>query len=159
MAIPTLRSPTIRSGGIIPDTHTANGLGVSPALDWRRTPPGRPNLTIIVRSWASDGGDEIVHWLVYDIPAFIGGLEEDAGESQLWTIGLNSHGSASYLPFAGTNPRQARFEFYASRSPTGLDDPATWEDVSEILGQQSALGPYGFEAYDVDLPMLMGLSK
>lgn len=159
MAIPTLRSPTIQYGGLIPVTHTAQGAGVSPALSWRRPPPGRPFLTIVVRSWLVSGGDEIVHWLAYDIPEFLGGLAEDVGQGAIWTAGLNSDGDAVYLAFPGTDARRARFDMFASRSQTGLDGPTTWEDISDILEKQNALGSFGFEAYDASLPALLGVSK
>lgn len=156
VAIPTLRSPTISAGGLIPNTHTASGLGISPALNWRRLPPGRPYLTIAVRSWLTVGGDEIVHWLAFDIPEFLGGLKEDVGQGSSWTTGHNSNGDANYLPFAGEQPRRVRFDMFASRSPTGLDGPAPWEDISKFLEKHDALGAFGFEAYHANLPALMG---
>lgn len=159
MAIPTLRSPTIQSGGLIPATHTAQGACVSPALNWRRPPPGRPYLTITVRSWLASGGDEIVHWLAYDIPEFLGGLVEDVGQGKIWTLGLNSDGHAAYLAFLGTDARRVRFDMFASRFQTGLDGPTTWEGISDILKKQDALGPFGFEAYDASLPALLRVSE
>ena len=159
MGIPTLRSPTIPQGGLIPDTHTANGQGVSPALNWRRPPPGKPYLTIVAHSWLPSGGDEIVHWLVFDLLEFIGGLKEDAGQGPGWTVGFNADGNADFLAFSGKDPRRVRFDMYASRSPTGFDGPASWSDISEYLRKTGALGPFGFEAYDVSLPKLLGVSS
>ena len=159
MAIPTLRSPTIQSGGLIPETHTAQGAGASPALEWRRIPPGRPFLTIVARSWLVSGRGETVHWLVFDILEFFGGLPQDAGQSANWTVGLNSNGDATFDPFPGTDPRRVRFDLFASSAPTGLDGPASWADIAATLKEQKALGPYGFEAYDASLPTLLGVSR
>ena len=159
MAIPTLRSPTIPAGGLIADRHTTVGMGISPALSWRRPPPGHPYLTVVVRSWLPNGTDENIHWLVFDVPEFFGGIQENVGHDPNWATGQNSNGDASYLPFSGTRPRQARFEMYASRSVIGLDGPASWEDISVFLKKQESLGPFGFVAYDASLPALVEQSQ
>jgi len=158
MAIPTLSAATIPAGGVIPKMHTAKGQKASPALNWRRIPPGRPYLTIVIRSWLVPERKEIVHWLLYDIPEFLGGIEQDVKQSSGWTTGLNSDGNARYLPFAATDPRRVRFDMFASRQPTGLDGPTSWDEIAKLLKTGNALGPFGFEAYDASLPALMGVS-
>lgn len=156
MGIPTLRSPSIPNGGLIPNRHTATGPGLSPALIWRRPPRGRIYLTIVARSWRITGGDEVVHWLIFDAFSFLGGLAEDAGQGAGWTTGVNSDGDARFLPFSGVEPRRVAFEMFATRAPTGLDEPTDWAEISRWLGSQDARGPYGFTAYDADLPALLG---
>jgi len=118
-----------------------------------------PYQSIVVRSWRVSRQDEIVHWLVYDLWEFVRTLPQDAGHSANWTVGLSSDGKDAYLPFPGTEPRIARFEMYASREATGLKAPAPWSEVSQILQQQRAFGPFGFEAYDANLPTLMGVPR
>ena len=155
MAIPTLRSPTVPSGGLVPEKHTSKGEGISPALEWRRIPNGHLYMTTIVRSWSLSGVDECVHLLVYDAFEFLGGLAENIAANGSWTLGYNSTGAVGYLPFGRKEPRRAQFEVFASKTSTGLDGPTSWEEIERHLKKQEAVGPFGFEAFDAALPELM----
>lgn len=76
----TLTSSAFEAGGPIPPIHTCDGNDISPPLSWTGLPPGTKSLALIVddpdapdpaapqRTW--------VHWVLYDIPADAGGLEQ-----------------------------------------------------------------------------------
>ncbi len=81
----TLRSPAFETGAGIPRRHTCQGADLSPPLTWADPPAGTRSLALTVvdpdvpdpaapeRSW--------VHWVVYDLPADVRALPENAGAS------------------------------------------------------------------------------
>jgi Raf kinase inhibitor-like YbhB/YbcL family protein len=78
-----LRSPAFEPGAEIPRRHTCEGQDVSPPLAWSDPPAGTRSLALVVhdpdvpdpaapkRTW--------VHWVVYDLPADLRALAENAG--------------------------------------------------------------------------------
>ncbi len=67
----TLESPAWADGGLIPATHTQAGGDVSPPLEWRGAPEGTRTFVLVVRDLdavAPGGGDDLLHWLVWNIP-------------------------------------------------------------------------------------------
>jgi Raf kinase inhibitor-like YbhB/YbcL family protein len=81
----TLVSPAFAPGGEIPILHTCEGKDVSPALTWSGAPDGTRAFALIVDD--PDAPDPAaprmtwVHWVLYDLPADVGGLP--AGVSAL----------------------------------------------------------------------------
>ena len=75
-----LSSPAFAHQAAIPATYTCEGRDVSPALQWRGTPPGTKSLVLIVDD--PDAPDPRaprvtwVHWVLYDIPVDTSGLPE-----------------------------------------------------------------------------------
>jgi len=83
----SLRSSAFEPGATIPRRHTCQGEDVSPPFAWSDPPPGTRSFALIVddpdvpdpkapvRHW--------VHWVVYDLPAGVGALAENAGAGAL----------------------------------------------------------------------------
>jgi len=77
-----LTSSALAEGETIPLTYecgpplVADGPGdnVSPPLTWTAGPPGTQSYAIVMRD--TDAGD-LVHWVIYDIPATVTSLPED----------------------------------------------------------------------------------
>jgi len=75
-----LSSTAFEHLGKIPRRYTCEGEDVSPPLSWTNPPPGTESLTLLVED--PDAPDPQapkmtwVHWILYDIPADVRGLEE-----------------------------------------------------------------------------------
>lgn len=82
-----LTSPNFTAQGEIPRIHTCQGSDVSPALGWSEVPPGTRSLALIVDD--PDAPDPAapkmtwVHWILYNLPADMGGLAEGIARSAL----------------------------------------------------------------------------
>ena len=67
----TLESPAFADGGLIPAAHAQTGRDVSPPLTWTGAPEGTATFVLVVRDLdavAPGGGDDLLHWLVWNIP-------------------------------------------------------------------------------------------
>src|SRR5262245_18026098 len=80
-AIPvmTLTSSAFPDGGQIPAKYTQVGGESSPPLTWSNVPEGVASFVLIahdVDSAIGNGTDDLLHWLVWNIPATATGLPE-----------------------------------------------------------------------------------
>jgi Raf kinase inhibitor-like YbhB/YbcL family protein len=98
-----VRSSVIEDEGQIPMRFTADGMGVSPPLEWQGIPPDATSLLLLVEDADSPTPDPLVHAIVWDLPATDGGLREGALRSfensgAIGTMGRNSYFTKKYLP-------------------------------------------------------------
>jgi len=150
-----LTSPAFSANETIPQLYTCDGSDISPPLAWSGLPPGTRSLALIVddpdapdprapkRTW--------VHWLLYNLPADTGNLEENAGVTGLHAgalSGLNDWGRAGY---GGPCPPIGRhryfFKLYALDALLpDLDQPRKAELVraieGHILARSELVGTY-----------------
>ena len=151
--------------GKLTDSDAQN---LSPPLDWADVPEGTQSFALIVHSTESQASDEFwIHWLIWNLPADLTGLEE--GIEELETLengarqGLNGTGVVGYLgpcppplisrhasvPGGGSNPKQEiekyNFEVYALDTVLDLAPGATRQQLLEameghILGAGELIG-------------------
>jgi Raf kinase inhibitor-like YbhB/YbcL family protein len=133
-----VRSPAFENGGIIPARFTADGPGVSPALDFTDVPARARSLALLVtdpdaplRAW--------VHWLLYDLPATARRLPEGVLRAETLPDGSrqgrNDFGRIGWggpAPPAGEDHRYV-FRLVALDAPTGLRAGATREQVEAAM--------------------------
>lgn len=103
----TLRSDTIRDGGVLTKRQEAavfgcTGAGVSPHLAWSGAPQGTKSFVVTVYDPDAPTGSGFWHWGVINIPAAATGLPEGAGTGgALLPAGSvqtrNDAGSSSFL--------------------------------------------------------------
>jgi Raf kinase inhibitor-like YbhB/YbcL family protein len=79
----TLTSPAFTDGGVIPLKHTQPGHDISPPLAWSGAPDSTVSFVLIVHdadAAAGDGTDDMLHWLVWNIPGSATALPEGVAQ-------------------------------------------------------------------------------
>jgi Raf kinase inhibitor-like YbhB/YbcL family protein len=77
----TLASPAWSDGGQIPAKYTQEGDDISPPLAWSGAPDGVASYVLIVHdpdAAIGNGTDDLLHWLVWNIPATVTSFHEHA---------------------------------------------------------------------------------
>jgi Raf kinase inhibitor-like YbhB/YbcL family protein len=124
-----VESNAFPDGGVVPDKYSARGGNVQPDFKFSNAPDGTVSYAIIFHDLdvALNGGtDDVLHWIVWNIPAAAGGIPEGslpAGAVQ----GRGIRGEAAYFgPGAPPGPRYHHytFEFYALSANLDLPDTA-----------------------------------
>ena len=106
----TLVSSAWPDGSQIPAKHTQADMEISPALSWSHVPEGAASFVLIVHDVdvaIGNGTDDILHWMVWNIPASATGLPEGVprgaqltdGTRQISATGPNYRGPGA--PAAG----------------------------------------------------------
>jgi Raf kinase inhibitor-like YbhB/YbcL family protein len=157
-----LRSSTFTQGEAWPDRTVLNGLdchgqNVSPSLEWSGAPPATKSFALVLDDFEARGGDGFIHWGVYNIPAAVTHLDENAGATG---PDLAAGGRQLYDDFLRRNydgpcppegsPHKYRFTVYALDLPA-IDDagtPMTWRKLrfiirGHVLAQASLTGLRG----------------
>lgn len=147
-----ITSTAFAHGDTLPLRHAADGENLSPPLAWEDVPPQAKFLTLICDSAlladpqaAQTGQKEQMteadaqdHWLLYNLPATMTGLEEGvtrefdpfpgAGH------GLNSRGNASYDgPASAGKARMCQFTLHALDARVNLKPGATKGQVQRAM--------------------------
>ena len=134
----------------------SDAQNLSPPLDWADVPEGTQSFAVIVHSTESQASDEAwIHWVIWNLPADLTGLEEgikeDATLENGARQGLNSVGVVGYLgpcppplisrhasvPGGGSNPKQEiekyNFEVYALDVILDLAPGATRQQLLDAM--------------------------
>ncbi len=151
-----IKSTAFKPKATIPKRHTCEGEDVSPALSWSGAPEGTRSFAIIMDDPDAPPGTW-VHWVLYDLPADLGGLGEgvpkketlDNGANQGLGWGVESFSRVGYYgpcPPPGS-PHRYFFKLYALDQTLGLPPKATKPDLlkamqGHILGQAELVGLY-----------------
>ena len=130
---------------------------LSPPLEWSGAPEGTQSFALVMRSTELLGSDETwVHWVIWNIPADVTGLDKGIEESDTLENGarqgLNSGGVVGYLgpcppdmlsvykpssAQGNENPKQEiekyTFEIYALDTVLDLAPGATMEDLLKAM--------------------------
>ncbi len=130
-----LASAAFQDGGTLPADYTCDGQNTSPPLEWDWGPTGTRSFALIVDDTDAPGG-AFTHWIFFDIPSHIVGLEAavldtaefDNGARQ----GENDFGDIGYggpCPPPGES-HHYRFTIYALDTTLGLEAGAT---ITQLL--------------------------
>jgi len=126
----TLATSAWPDGGQIPTKHTQAGEEISPALTWSNVPEGIASFVLIahdVDAAIGAGTDDILHWMLWNIPADATALPERVprgaqlpdGTRQISATGPNYRGPGA---LASGPAHHYVFELFAL--DTTLDVPA-----------------------------------
>jgi Raf kinase inhibitor-like YbhB/YbcL family protein len=146
-----INSPAFEDGGMIPSKFTCDGQDMSPALGWEAVPENAKTLAIICDDPDAPMGTW-VHWVIFNIPADLGGLEEDVPADEVLPSGaLQGKNDFRRIGYGGPCPpggtHRYFFKIYALDAELDLSPGATKSQVLEameghILAQGKLMGRY-----------------
>ncbi len=150
MAI-TVTSTAFDQGGTIPARYTCDGEDQSPPLQWQGLPQDTQSIALI-----SDDPDAPmgtwVHWVIWNIPAQMTGLEENMASDKTLPNGIyqgmtdfQRHGYGGPCPPSGTH--RYYFKVYALDTKLDIANRSTKADLlnameGHILDQGELMGKY-----------------
>jgi Raf kinase inhibitor-like YbhB/YbcL family protein len=126
----TLTSPAWSDGGQIPARHSQAGDQTSPPLAWGNVPDAVASLVLLVHDLdaaAGNGTDDILHWMLWNIPAGARGLPEGVPQgSQLpdGTRQISASGPYYRGPGAPASGPAHHYVFEIFALDVALDVPA-----------------------------------
>ena len=129
-----LTSPAFSDGGRIPRRYTCDGDGISPPLSWSGVSREARELALVVED--PDAG-RFLHWTVLAIAATQTGFPEDTVSPGAVETD-NSFGDPGWgapCPPKGDAPHRYVFALYAARTPLGLDEQASPDEVRARLAR------------------------
>ena len=133
----TLTTTAWADGGVIPKKHTQAGEQLSPALSWSNVPDGVQSFVLIMRDLDAaigNGTDDMLHWLVWNIPGTARSLPEGVPQGSQLPDGMRQI-SVSGPYYRGPGAATAgpahhyAFELYALDGPINV--PAVGESPAE----------------------------
>jgi Raf kinase inhibitor-like YbhB/YbcL family protein len=141
-------SPAFEHGSRIPDEHSSNGAGTSPALSWTGVPQGTRSFALVVHDPDAPLIDGFTHWVLYGIPADV--RELPAGGGSQYTQGHNGMGQPGWTPPApppGHLTHHYFFHLYAiggdPELPPRLSASELLERIdADVINQARAVGTY-----------------
>lgn len=143
-----LTSAAFKNMQPIPGDYTCDGKNISPPLAWSGAPPGVQSFALIVDDPDAPSG-VWTHWVVFDLPADLSELPENAAISGSAKQGLNDFKRPGYggpCPPAGKAHRYI-FKLYALDATLELKAGASKKEVEaamakHILAQGQLVGVY-----------------
>ncbi len=146
MRVMSLTSSAFTDGGMIPARHAQTGRDVSPALAWSGAPDSTRSFVLLVHdadAAIGDGTDDLLHWMVWNIPGNATSLAEGVPQGAQAANGMRQiSGTGPYYrgPAApATGPAHHYvFELYAldamvNVAPTALSPVLTRRDVMAAM--------------------------
>jgi hypothetical protein len=162
----TVHAPDFGNGSTIPMVHVFNQFGCtggdqSPALSWSGEPAGTKSFAITIFDPDAPTGSGWWHWTVFNIPASVHSLPENAGAADSTLLpagavqGRTDFGFSHYggpCPPVGDRPHRYFVTVYAVKVPKlpGLDAQSAGADVGfalhfNTLAKAQTMGHYGRE--------------
>ena len=147
----TVTSSAFESHAAIPSRHTGEGDDISPALGWQALPEESISLAVFCHDpdapLAKPGGYGFTHWVLYDLPVSLGGLEQGTAAG---TPGVNDFGNSGYngpMPPEGHGVHHYYFWVLALDKELGLAAGLTLEQFMQaaephVIGMNRLIGTY-----------------
>jgi Raf kinase inhibitor-like YbhB/YbcL family protein len=96
----TASSDGVDAAGFLSAEFTCDGASKSPPVSWRGAPKGTKSFAISL--WHTAPDQEKSYWLIYNIPADVTGLPQNA--KNIGTMGLNDRQRPEYDPMCSKGP-------------------------------------------------------
>src|SRR5688572_21352444 len=128
-------------GAMMPAKYSGRGGNVSPKISWTGAPPTTQAFAIIFHDMdpaLANGTEDVLHWMVWDIPATATGLPEAVPAGDLPDGTRQGRGITGQNAYFGPGPPAPRthhyvFEVYALNAKLGLPATATRAEVLAAL--------------------------
>lgn len=147
-----LTSIAFQQGGEIPSHYTSDGDNVSPELSWKDAPSATKSFALVMHDPDAPRPGGFTHWVVYDIPAQTGHIEENVPKKERVTgLGVQGKNDAGKLGYVGPAPPSGThryfFRLFALDKILDLATGATHKQLSaaikgHILAQAELMGTY-----------------
>ncbi|HJW72245.1 MAG TPA: YbhB/YbcL family Raf kinase inhibitor-like protein [Geothrix sp.] len=153
-------STAFANGQPIPKRYTGEGADVSPPLAWSNLPERTQELALICDDPDAPTREPWVHWVIYNIPASLGGLPEglprdphltqpialQQGQNS-WPKGEGGIGYRGPMPPPGHGTHHYRFRVYALATHVpaapGLDKKSLLQAMRDhVLAEGELIGTY-----------------
>jgi hypothetical protein len=148
----TITSPAFKHNAYIPEKHACGGEDVSPELRWKGLPAGAKSIAVIMDDPDAPPG-AWVHWILFDIPPSLTGLEENVAKEEtlpdgskhglVWGVNDGDFNRVGYYgpcPPPG-KPHRYFFKVYALDKVLGLSPKSTKNALLKAMqGHISAQG-------------------
>ncbi len=149
----TIKSTAFEAGGPIPKRYTADGLDVSPPLEWTVPPAATKSIAVICDDPDAPVGTW-VHWVLWSLPADARSLAEDVPKQDTLPNGARQgRNDFGRIGYGGPSPPRGPahrycFKLYALDCVPNLKPGATKADLERamrghILDQGELMGKYG----------------
>ncbi len=139
----TVTSPAAEPGEPIPAVYTSLGKNVSPPVAWDFAPQGTKSFVVVMED--ADAATPVLHWLAYNIPATVTGLNKNvrnrpqakapAGMMQ----GVNYAGGIGYVGpkvRAGDPPHHYHIQVFALDRMLGIGPGLSLDKVIAAMNQR-----------------------
>jgi Raf kinase inhibitor-like YbhB/YbcL family protein len=143
-----ITSSAFVEGATIPKQFTADGVNVSPALQWSAAPAGTKSLALICDDPDAPRG-AWMHWVLFNLPADLRELPEDVSAD----VGRQGKNDFGKLGYGGPSPPKGKphryfFKLYALDTVLELPEGSTKAQVEKamhghILASAQIMGKYG----------------
>jgi hypothetical protein len=157
----TLTSPQLAPGARVGEAHVFKGFGcsgknISPALQWSNAPAGTKSFAVTVYDPDAPTGSGWWHWVIFNIPAGVTGLKENAGNPAAALAPAGSvqsrtdFGTTGYggpCPPVGDKPHRYEFTVFAldvAKLPLDASVPGA---MAGFYINHHTIGKAGFTAY------------
>ena len=133
-----LTSPSFQSESDIPAKFTCQGEDISPELAWKDAPAGTRTFALIVHDPDAPRAGGFTHWVVYNIPASVRQIPQDAPKGdQLPGGGIqgrNDGGRVGYMgPCPPSGTHRYYFRLYALDAELNLQPGAGKDDLEQAM--------------------------
>lgn len=149
-----VKSTAYEEGQAMPRRFACDGENISPDFSWYDTPKEAKSFVLILHDPDAPMKDGFTHWLLYNIPANVKGINENISKegapeiAQYGFQGKNSEGTLGYAgpcPPSGVHRYFARF--YALKRMLDLPPGADTKQVQramerEIIEEAELMGTY-----------------
>jgi Raf kinase inhibitor-like YbhB/YbcL family protein len=150
----SLTSPQLKEGGRLTESQVFNGFGcegknISPALQWKNAPKETKSFAVTVYDPDAPTGSGWWHWVIFNIPADVNSLPENAGKPD---AGLAPKGSIQSMtdfgkpgfggacPPKGDKPHRYIFTVHALKVDKLPLEPAAPAAMVGFFLNQNSLG-------------------
>jgi Raf kinase inhibitor-like YbhB/YbcL family protein len=140
----SLTTTAFEDGGVIPIKYTAAAAApISPELNWTNAPGGTASFALLVHdpdTSINKTAAEILHWMIFDIPADAHGLPESIPAQAILSDGtVQGRNYTRKIGYAGPGapapgpPHHYTFELFALDTKLSLGPEATQAQVLKAM--------------------------